>query len=381
VDAAQTKARILVVDDDRTLLEIYADLLAEAGYAVETASSGPQAMELIGRGVFDTILTDIVMPDTSGVEILRAVRARDLDVPVILVTGSPTVGTAIQALEMGALRYLVKPVQQSALLATVEHAVRLKRLAELKREALTHVGALGKLVGDRAGLEAVFSRALATLWLSYQPIVRADDGAVFGYEALLRTDEGNVAGPLGFLETAERLGRMVELGRGVREQVARSMAREGGEHVHFVNLHPAELGDPELYSPQAALTAHAKRVVLELTERASLESVRDLRERIRDLKGLGFRLAVDDVGVGYAGLANFAALEPDLVKLDRALVQAVDREPLKRRLVGAITRLCREMGIKVVGEGVETPAERDALVELGCDLLQGNFLSPPARRS
>jgi len=380
VDAAETKARILVVDDDRTLLEIYGDLLTEAGYAVEIASSGPQAMELIAREVFDTILTDIVMPDTSGVEILRAVRVRDLDVPVILVTGSPTVQTAIQALEMGALRYLVKPVQQSTLLAAVEHAVRLKRLAELKREALTQVGALGKLVGDRAGLEAVFARALGALWVSFQPIVRAEDGGVFGYEAFLRTDESYVASPLAFLDVAERLGRVVEVGRGVRDQVARAKAKEGGDHVYFVNLHPAELRDPELYSPQSAFTGQARQIVLELTERTSLEPVRDLRERIRDLKGLGFRLAVDDVGVGYAGLANFAALEPDLVKLDRALVQRVDREPPKRKLVGAISRLCRELGIKVVAEGVETPAERDTLVELGCDLLQGNFLSPPQRR-
>ena len=380
METTETKARILVVDDDRTLLEIYGDLLTEAGYAVATASSGPQAIDLIAREIFDTILTDIVMPDTSGVEILRAVRARDLDVPVILVTGSPSVETAIQALEMGALRYLVKPVQQSTLLAAVEHAVRLKRLAELKREALILVGALGKLVGDRAGLEAVFARAFAALWVTYQPIVRVDGGEIFGYEAFLRTDESIVASPLAFFDIAERLGRVVELGRGVRGQVAQAMSREASDLVYFVNLHAAELRDPELYSPQAAFTGQARRIVLELSERTSLEVVRDLRERIRDLKGLGFRLAVDNVGVGYAGLANFAALEPDLVKLDRALVQGIDREPLKRKLVGAIARLCRELGIRVVAEGVETPAERDAIVDLGCDLLQGYFLSPPKRR-
>lgn len=375
-EGAPTKGRILVVDDDRALLEIYADLLSEAGYAVETASSGPQAMGLIGREVFDTILTDIVMPDTNGVEILRAVRARDLDVPVILVTGSPTVETAIQALEMGALRYLVKPVQEATLLGSVEHAVRLNRLAHLKREALTHVGATGKLVGDRAGLEAVFTRALASLWMSYQPIMRATDGELFGYEALLRTKEPTVPNPLAFLEIAERLGRVTDLGRAVRDSVARTKASEGQNCLYFVNLHALELSDPHLYSQEAPLTGHAKQIVLEITERASLEVVRDVRERVRELRRLGFRIAIDDLGAGYAGLASFAALEPELVKLDRMLVQGVDREPIKRKLIGSITLLCRELGIQVVAEGVETSDERDVLVELGCDLIQGFFFTP-----
>jgi EAL domain-containing protein (putative c-di-GMP-specific phosphodiesterase class I) len=174
---------------------------------------------------------------------------------------------------------------------------------------------------------------------------------------------------------------VIEVGRGVREQVARAKAKEGGDRVYFVNLHAAEVRDPELYAAQSPFTGQARQIVLELTERITLEPVRDLRERIRDLKGLGFRLAVDNVGIGYAGLANFAALEPDLVKLDRALVHEVDREPVRRRLVGAIARLCRDLGMKVVAEGVETPDERDTLVDLGCDLLQGNFLSPPKRRS
>lgn len=373
------KARILVVDDDRPLLEIYADLLGEAGYAVETASSGPWAMDLIGREVFDTILTDIVMPDTNGVEILRAVRSHDLDVPVILITGSPTVETAIQALEMGALRYLVKPVQESTLLGAVEQAVRLKRLAELKREALTHVGATSRLVADRAGLEAVFRRALASLWMSYHPIFRASNGGLFGYEALLRTEEPTVPGPIAFLEMAERLGRVADLGRAVRDSVARTMANQGGDQIYFVNLHSLELSDPMLYSQAAPLTARAKRVVLEITERASLEAMRDLRERVRELRRLGFRIAIDDLGAGYAGLVSFAILEPELVKLDRVLVQGVDREPIKRKLIGSIALLCRELGIQVVAEGVETPGEREVLVELGCDLIQGFLLGRPQR--
>ena len=102
---------------------------------------------------------------------------------------------------------------------------------------------------------------------------------------------------------------------------------------------------------------------------------RDVRERVRELRRLGFRIAIDDLGAGYAGLASFAVLEPDLVKLDGVLVKGVDREPIKRKLIGSITLLCRELGILVVAEGVETLAERDALVEQGCDLIQGFFVT------
>src|SRR5439155_20104417 len=102
---------------------------------------------------------------------LRAVRQKDLDVPIILMTGNPMVETAVQAIEHGALGYLLKPVSREALLRAMEEAVRLHRLARLKREALSYLGADDKLLGDRAGLEAAFAQAQETLWMAYQPIV------------------------------------------------------------------------------------------------------------------------------------------------------------------------------------------------------------------
>jgi DNA-binding NtrC family response regulator len=84
---------VLVVDDDAALLEIYADLLREAGYAVETAPSGREALQVVQSQHIDVLMTDIGMPDTDGIELLRAVRERDLDLPVLLATGGPTLET------------------------------------------------------------------------------------------------------------------------------------------------------------------------------------------------------------------------------------------------------------------------------------------------
>jgi EAL domain-containing protein (putative c-di-GMP-specific phosphodiesterase class I) len=292
-------------------------------------------------------------------------------------TGDPRVETAVQALELGALRYLVKPIGSEQLLDAVQHGVRLRRLAQLKREALAQVGDTGRLATDRAGLEAVFARALSGMWLAYQPIVRSEDGSLFGHEALLRTSEPAISHPGAFLDTAERLGRVLELGRQVRSIAARDMeALPGG--TLFVNLHPLDLTDAGLLAAEAPLAGHAKQVVLEITERASLEGVTDLRGCVAQLRQLGFRIAIDDLGSGYSGLNSFAMLEPDLVKLDMGLVRGVDQQPLRRKLIRSISELCRGLGISVLAEGVETEAERDVLTGAGCNLLQGFLFGRPA---
>jgi EAL domain-containing protein (putative c-di-GMP-specific phosphodiesterase class I) len=145
----------------------------------------------------------------------------------------------------------------------------------------------------------------------------------------------------------------------------------------FVNLHPQDLNDADLFTATAPLSRIANRIVLEITERASLEDIKDVRDRIGELRKLGFRIAVDDLGAGYAGLTTFAHLQPDFAKLDMSLVRNVDRDDTKQRVVRTMARLCSELGVLVVTEGVETPAERDMLVELGCDLLQGYFFAKP----
>jgi EAL domain-containing protein (putative c-di-GMP-specific phosphodiesterase class I) len=310
------------------------------------------------------------------VDILRAVRERDLDVPVVLVTGNPTVETAISALELGALHYLVKPVAAAELLRCVENAARLRRLAAVKREALRQLGRSDGLMGDRAGLEAVFGRSLASLYMAYQPIVRTRDGSVFAWEALLRTREPGVSGPLAFIEMAERLGRVRELSRRIRASVAVTAKRTPGV-MFFVNLHPDDLLDEALYDPGSALGPLAPEIVLEITERSPLEGIPDVRERVRRLRALGFRLAVDDLGSGYSGLSSFASLEPDFVKLDRGLVAGLDREPIRQKLVSSIVSASRDLGITVVAEGIETKAERDAASEAGCDLMQGFLFRRP----
>jgi EAL domain-containing protein (putative c-di-GMP-specific phosphodiesterase class I) len=201
---------------------------------------------------------------------------------------------------------------------------------------------------------------------------------VFAHEALLRSGERGMAQPMLLLSAAEELGRLTDLGRAVRRSAAEHLKRAPAGTCSFVNLHPIDLSDEELYSEDAPLSAMASRVVLEITECASLDDTEDLPERLERLRAMGFRIALDDLGAGYASLSAFAHLAPHVVKLDKSLTGAVETDSTKQKLIGRLADLCHELDILVVGEGVENPSQRDMLVSLGCDLLQGYLFARPA---
>ncbi len=371
--------KVLLVDDDRSVLRSYAALLGRAGSQVETATNGEEALARVGSGDVDVIVSDISMPRMDGLEFLRAVRARDLDVPVILITAAPQLDTAVKAVEYGAMHYLTKPVHSRELVGVVKRGSALHGMARLKRQALELLGAEEKMLGDRATLDARFGSALESLWMAFQPILSWRDRRVFGYEALMRSREPTLARPDHVLQAAERLGRLRDVGRATRSLVASAAADAPEGATLFVNLHPAELEDEELYAGSSPLSRVADRVVLEITERASLDRVANLKARAARLRGQGFRIAVDDLGAGYAGLSSFTQLEPEVAKLDMTIVRDIDSQQKKQSIVGSMVKLCAELGVLVVTEGVETRSERDTLHRLGCDLLQGYLFARPER--
>lgn len=370
---------LLVVDDDPTLLRSVSRMLMQRGYAVTTASNGQLAVELVHTHQFDAILSDIAMPQMDGIELLRSVRQHDLLVQVILITGAPAIDTAVQALEYGALHYLTKPVSNDELASVVEKAVGLHRLARVKQQAMQLLGTSGAMATDRAGLETSLDRCLTSLWMAYQPIVDVSARALMGFEALLRSQEPSLPHPGAVLDAAERLDALPSLGRTIRSRIGEDAPKAPDGTLLFVNLHVQDLLDPELYLPEAPLSRYADRIVLEVTERSSLEVVRDAKQRIANLREMGFRIAVDDLGAGYAGLTSFALLEPEFVKLDMSLVRDIGSNPTRQKVVRSMTSLAHEMRMMVVAEGVETQQEAHVLLDLECDLLQGFLFAKPSR--
>ena len=371
-------SRLLLVDDDPDVLEFYKTVLNRKGqYVVSTAENGQEAAKLLASNRFDMIVSDVSMPGMDGIQLLRKIREVDLDVPVVLATGGPSLDSAMQAVEYGALRYLTKPIEPAELRKVVEYGVNLHRMAHAKREAFRIVSGAEGFASDRAGLETSFDRALQRIVLHYQPIISWSKRKVIAYEVLVRSGEPSLARPLELFEAAERLGRAQELGRAIRAAVATGMADTPEDVAIYVNVHPRDLDDPELFDPAMPLSRYAHRIVLEVSERASLGFIKDCRSRVADLRGMGYRIAMDDLGAGHAGLATFAQLEPDVVKLDMALVRGSDTEPLRRKLIRSIAELCNDLHMEVITEGIETEAERDAILSAGCDLLQGYLFGKP----
>lgn len=224
---------------------------------------------------------------------------------------------------------------------------------------------------------ALFESALDSLWLAFQPIVSFSQPgeSPFAFEALARNRERLVVDPRDLLGLALSVGRVGDLGRVVHSRAAEAL-RAHREVTLFVNVDVEELMGP-LGGGEDPLSEFAHRVVLEVTERAPISELPEIRERSAALREEGYRFAIDDLGGGYAGLSSLALMDPQFVKVDQVLVRNVDTEPVKRKIIASLVGLTRQLGIGCIVEGVETCGERDALAALDCDLMQGYLFGRP----
>ncbi len=374
-------AEVLVVDDEPVTARGYARALAAAGYKVSVAHDGREAAALAKGQRFDAIVSDIAMPDMDGLALLRAIRETDLDVPMIFMTGSPALESALEAIEYGAFRYLVKPVAHDAMLEVVERAVARSQAGA--GPARGGAGARARRETDRRS-----GRPRGALRLGGREALGggAADRVVVGAAAPSPTRR--CCAPTSRRCAARSTSSTPPSGWGGPPSWGGSSASTWREHLHetpppanlFVNLHPADLEDEELYADDGALTPFASQVVLEITERAALDRIHELQSRVTRLRALGYRIAIDDLGAGYAGLTSFAQLEPEVVKVDMSLVRGIDSSPVKQKLVRSIIALCTELGIQLVAEGIETPAERDTLVVARWRSLPGLPVRPAGPR-
>ena len=209
----------------------------------------------------------------------------------------------------------------------------------------------------------------------YQPIVRRGTRDVYAQEALCRASDPLFRDPNVLFDAAVQRGAIWRLGRLVRQIAPGPLTKLPEEQCMFVNLHPAEVADPEL--EQSVDPMLSKRVVFELTERGAIPDLARFRESIDRLRDRGFRIAIDDLGAGYASLNAVALLEPDFLKIDMTIIRGIEESLSRSRLVRRIVEFADDQGIQVIAEGVETEAEADVVERLGCHLLQGYYFGRP----
>lgn len=216
-----------------------------------------------------------------------------------------------------------------------------------------------------------------SLGFVYQPIVEAGARRVVGYEAFCRPQDATFDGPLDLIVTAERTGRIGELGRVMREQALAPADRLPKGCMLFINLHPQELNDPSLLEPGPDVMQHSGHVVLEITRTRDISDQRRLQRNLTTLRGFGFRIALDDLREGYLGLNAVTRLEPEYLRLSMDLLREVHGDLRGSRLIRHYLELAREEQITVIAGRIETEEDCRIAIDLGCDWLQGYHFGAP----
>ena len=218
--------------------------------------------------------------------------------------------------------------------------------------------------------------------LRFQPQIEPASGRIAGVEALARWDE--VASPEQLFARADAVGLSERLSRAIQRKALRKFASWRGAVAGIslsINLLPRDLDRPGyeqwLLAEIAAAGLRPDQVTAEIVESSLMEDRLEVAGRLARLRAAGIRIAIDDFGTGYSSLAYLASLPLDAIKIDRAMIADIVGGSRDRIIVKAMIRLARELGLKVIVEGVENPAQLRLLEEWGCDLYQG-FLGSAA---
>lgn len=229
-----------------------------------------------------------------------------------------------------------------------------------------------ELAAARSRVEEMLDGHAITIF--HQPIHCLSTGEPVGVECLARFPNTTKRGPDAWFEDAEKAGLGVEL-----EMAAVRNAIDTLNHVPdgayaAVNVSPATILSGVLEKELEGI--ETSKLVVEVTEHQNVQDYATLSRALERLKGK-VRIAIDDVGTGYSGLRHIVDLKPDILKMDMSLTRDVDRDPARRALTGALVQLARDIGCKLVAEGIETFEECHAMAVLGVNYGQGYYFARP----
>jgi diguanylate cyclase (GGDEF)-like protein/PAS domain S-box-containing protein len=259
-----------------------------------------------------------------------------------------------------------------------------------QHEYVIFTAAMKDQVSERYQLQRDLRRALALNEISmvYQPLVNLITDEVVGFEALMRWQHpefGSVS-PGVFIALAEQSDLIIELGEYALQRACAAAAswpaNSRGRFPHVsVNLSTRQFHDPHLAETieRALITSalSSKRLVLEITESATLTDVAGATSLVEDLDRLGVAIALDDFGTGYSSLSYLAHLKPVIIKIDRSFVEPI-RTPLDTSpLLESIVLFGHQLELSMVAEGIETQGQLEYLRHVGCDYGQGYLFSEP----
>jgi diguanylate cyclase (GGDEF)-like protein/PAS domain S-box-containing protein len=361
------------------------ELLVGVGLRLREAVRDADAVARLGGDEFAVLLEDV---DAGSAEAVASRLLASLEAPVV-VEGTELFPRASIGIALGAPGTLA-----SSLLREADAAMYDAKSAGKSRYS-TFRPELHQAANEALALKADLIRALSAdeLEVRYQPIVELESGRVAAFEALTRWQhaERGAVSPAEFIPLAEETGVIVDLGRMVLRRACVTLAElrrsipAAGELRVTVNVSGRQLhGTSIVEDVRSALRESGiepAALTLELTESTLVRDVDDSVSRLRELKDLGVRLAIDDFGTGFSSLAYLQRFPVDVLKIAREFVQEMGSDDGKARVASAVLRLGSTLSLDVVAEGIETPAQRDQLLGLGCGYGQGFLFAKPLSMS
>lgn len=377
--------RVLLADDEPGLLTALTELLSheERVELIGTAADAEEAIKIAEAGLPDVALVDVRMPEGGGPHAARGISRVSPGTRVIALSAYEDRTNVMEMLRAGAVGYLVKGTAADELVRGIEKVAQ--GGTSLSAEVLSGVVAelATQLRRDEiqrdvdSALRGEIERFVSGhgVWMVFHPIVDLETREEIGVEALARFGSIPVKPPdRWFAEaTALELGLQLEL-RTLKE------ALEGLPKIPDAAFLAVNCSHHAAASPEVAerLAGVEDRIVVEITEHEAIEDYGALADALAPLRERGLRVAVDDVGAGYASLRHALQLAPDMVKMDISLTRGIDRDPGRRALATALISFADETGAMIVAEGIETAGELHALRDLGVRYGQGFYLARPA---
>jgi EAL domain-containing protein (putative c-di-GMP-specific phosphodiesterase class I) len=209
----------------------------------------------------------------------------------------------------------------------------------------------------------------------FQPICDISENRVMGFEALSRFQSDPYRPPNEWFDDATQVGLLKELENTMRRDALEQLKALPPDTYLSLNVTPFAVLDPDFADSLSAYPLD--RLVLEITEHDCVEDYELIAQALAPLRQKGIRLAVDDAGAGYASFRHILKLKPDIIKLDRSLIQHIDSSSDQRTLATALVQFSRAVGSQTLAEGVETQEELSVLRDLGVKLAQGYLLGRP----
>ncbi|RMH74010.1 MAG: EAL domain-containing protein [Gemmatimonadetes bacterium] len=226
----------------------------------------------------------------------------------------------------------------------------------------------------------IAERQIAT---TFQPIIYMADLRIMAYEALsVSPKEAGFPNTEVLFSIAQEAGLGLKLDRLCRENAITNASKMADHYKLFVNVEPSAIDDPEFRQAQFVefMQSHGiepSKVVLEITERTAIKDYDIFLKSLKYFQDLGFEIAVDDAGAGYASLNSIAYLRPKFLKFDHALVQNIHKTPIKQQLLETLIDFADKIGAHVIAEGIESIEEFEMLREMNVEFGQGYYIARP----